>query len=85
MVILNPMKTAISLPDDLFAAADRLARRFGLSRSQLYQKALADFLARHDDDDLTARLDAALENAGAVGVDPVLAAIQRAGLAQEDW
>ena len=51
------MKTAISLPDDLFADADRLAAQVGMSRSQLYATALAEFLARHRDADVTAALD----------------------------
>ena len=38
------MKTAISLPDDLFKSADALAGRLGVSRSQLYQEALAEYL-----------------------------------------
>ena len=36
------MKTAISLPDELFAAAEKLAERLGVSRSQLYATALAE-------------------------------------------
>lgn len=41
------MKTAVSIPDDLFARADALAARSGKSRSQLYREALADYLARN--------------------------------------
>lgn len=85
MVILNSMKTAVSLPDDLFAAADRLARRLGLSRSQLYQKALAELLSRHDDAEVTARLDAVHADATASGLDPDLDAMQRASLTRETW
>jgi metal-responsive CopG/Arc/MetJ family transcriptional regulator len=51
------MKTAVSIPDDLFADADRLASRFKTSRSQLYARALAEFLARHDDDRITEALN----------------------------
>lgn len=52
------MKTAISLPDDVFLAADRLARRTGRSRSQLYAAALREFIAQHDEDEVTASLNA---------------------------
>ena len=52
------MKTAISLPDELFTTADRFAQRTGRSRSELYAEALREFLARHDEDQITARLDA---------------------------
>jgi len=51
------MKTAISLPDELHAAADAFARRSGRSRSQLYADALRDYLSRHDEDAITARMD----------------------------
>jgi metal-responsive CopG/Arc/MetJ family transcriptional regulator len=41
------MKTAISLPDDLFASAEVLAERLGLSRSRLFATAVAEFVAKH--------------------------------------
>jgi metal-responsive CopG/Arc/MetJ family transcriptional regulator len=51
------MKTAISLPDDLFESADALAKRLGVSRSELYATAVAEFLAKHQHAKVTARLD----------------------------
>lgn len=51
------MKTAISLPDDLFASADALASRLGVSRSELYATAVAEFLAKHTTSHVTAQLD----------------------------
>jgi metal-responsive CopG/Arc/MetJ family transcriptional regulator len=47
------MKTAISLPDDVFHAAERHARRARKSRSQLYAEALSEYLARHAPDEVT--------------------------------
>ena len=44
------MKTAISIPDDVFAEAERLTLRLQKSRSQLYTEALQEYLARHDPD-----------------------------------
>jgi metal-responsive CopG/Arc/MetJ family transcriptional regulator len=58
------MKTAISIPDDLFAEADRLARRLNQSRSQLYSRAIREYVARHSDDEVTAALNAVLEDVG---------------------
>ena len=51
------MKIAVSLPDDLFQRADESASRLGLNRSQLYARALQQFLGDQGDDPVTARLD----------------------------
>lgn len=58
------MKTAVSIPDDVFEDAERLAFRLQTSRSQLYARALAEFVARHDDDRVTALMDQAVREAG---------------------
>jgi len=42
------MKTAVSIPDELFRRADELGRRLGKSRSQIYREALADYVALRD-------------------------------------
>ena len=47
------MKTAVSLPDSVFRAAERHAHRARKSRSQLYAEALAEYLARHAPDEVT--------------------------------
>ena len=52
------MKTVISLPDKLFREADEFATRAGLSRSELYANAVAEYLARRNDAVITSRLDA---------------------------
>ena len=51
------VKTAVSVPDQLFQQAEEAARRLRVSRSQLYATALAEFLARRNDDAVTACLD----------------------------
>ena len=52
------MKIAVSIPDPLFEAAEQLARRRKLSRSQLYAAALERLVASEDDSEITERLDA---------------------------
>jgi metal-responsive CopG/Arc/MetJ family transcriptional regulator len=47
------MRTAISLPDQIFRAAERHALRTNKSRSQLYADAVAEYLARHAPDEVT--------------------------------
>ena len=61
------MKTAVSIPDDVFEDAERLASRLQTSRSKLYARALAEFVARHDDDRVTALMDQAVREAGGEG------------------
>lgn len=56
------MKTAVSLPDPVFKSAERLAARMGVSRSELYRRALEDMLARFDEDQTTARLNEVYED-----------------------
>lgn len=52
------MKTAISIPDDVFGDAEKLARELNQSRSQLYSRAVREYVARHSPDKVTAALDA---------------------------
>lgn len=55
------MKTAVSIPDDVFEEAERLASRLQTSRSQLYARALSEFVARHDEDRVTAAMDSVVD------------------------
>ena len=56
------MKTAISIPDDVFADAERLARVLKKSRSQLYSRALREYVARHASDQVTEALNRICED-----------------------
>jgi len=51
------MKTEVSIPEDVFTEAERLARRMGKSRSQLTKHALAEYVARHAPDRVTEAMD----------------------------
>ncbi len=51
------MKTAVSVPDELFRLAETTARRLRVSRSQLYATALAEYLRRQQSDTITERLN----------------------------
>lgn len=78
------MKVAISLPDPVFLAAERLAQRLGVSRSQLYATALEEYVAEHDDARVTEQLDAVYEVSSS-RMDPGLAAAQARTLDDEAW
>jgi metal-responsive CopG/Arc/MetJ family transcriptional regulator len=58
------MKTAISLPDELFEAVERIVRQSGRRRSAVYAEALREYVSRHSSDEITAAIDAALEELG---------------------
>ena len=58
------MKTAISLPDQLFAEVERLAQRSGRRRSELYATALREYLARHAPDEVTEGMDRVIAQIG---------------------
>jgi hypothetical protein len=79
------MKTAISIPDLLFIAADRAAKRLGISRSELYQKALASYLEAQGDSGLTEQLNQVYTDEDPGPVDPVLARLQGASLGSDEW
>lgn len=53
------MKTALSLPDELFEAAEAVAERLSLNRSQLYARAIAEFVAKWSADEVRESYDRA--------------------------
>jgi len=78
------VKTAISIPDPLFKAAEDLANRLGISRSRLYSLAIERFVEDHRFDGVTERLDEVYCEVAA-GVDPLLERIQAITLEDEGW
>ena len=71
----SAMKTAISVPDDVFEAAERTARRLGISRSELYARAVRAFLDDLLRNDVTERLNAVYGETPSP-LDPVVGAMQ---------
>jgi metal-responsive CopG/Arc/MetJ family transcriptional regulator len=78
------MKTAVSLPDRLFRAAERHAQRAQKSRSQLYAEALAEYLARHAPDEVTEAMDRVVDDVGAE-LDAFGGAAARRVLERTEW
>ena len=78
------MKTAISIPDDVYAEAERLKRHLNRTRSQLYTDAIREYLARHDPDAITEALNrvCGLEDSG---TDPAVSAAARRVLERVEW
>lgn len=78
------MKTAISIPDPVFKAADRLARRLGVSRSKLYSVAVERFVQANDDALITAKLNEFYASQPS-NLDPVLQSIQARSISKDEW
>ncbi|KAA0249629.1 hypothetical protein FBQ97_08505 [Acidobacteria bacterium ACD] len=78
------MKTAVSIPDPVFKAADRLARRLGMSRSGLYAEAVGRFVLLHDEEAITARLDEVLSGQSSA-LDERLQSVQTRSLRRDPW
>ena len=78
------MKTAISIPDPVFEEAEETAARLGMSRSQLYAKAVQIFVAQHRRERVREALEAVYGSQES-GLDPVLAQMQAMSLPKEEW
>jgi metal-responsive CopG/Arc/MetJ family transcriptional regulator len=78
------MKTAISIPDPLFHAADRLAKRLGIPRSRLYSRAIERYVSEAEKHDVTALLNQVYAREKSE-IDSDLAALQSASIAREQW
>jgi metal-responsive CopG/Arc/MetJ family transcriptional regulator len=78
------MKTAVSIPDEIFAQAERLAQRMNKSRSELFSNALADYVARHAPDQVTEAMNQVCAEIGEE-VDPFTRAASRRILERVEW
>lgn len=78
------MKTAISVPDDVFQEAEKLARRRRLSRSALYTAALKSFVQQHRPSDITHALNEVYGD-NSNDLDGALNAMQLMALPKEEW
>jgi antitoxin MazE6 len=79
------MKTAISLPKDVFEKAEQLALKARKSRSQIYCEALREYVARHSPDDVTDALNRAMEQIGQTEDSRFVTLASARALAQVEW
>jgi metal-responsive CopG/Arc/MetJ family transcriptional regulator len=78
------VKKTVSMPEDVFSAAEETAKRLGISRSRLYADAVRQYVRDQEREDLTENYDrvcAELETA----MDPVLAKMQEQALPHDEW
>jgi hypothetical protein len=78
------MKTTVSIPDDVFRAAEHHARRAGKSRSQFYAAALSEYLARHAPDEVTEAMNKVVDEL-TEPIDPFVAVAARRILERSEW
>jgi metal-responsive CopG/Arc/MetJ family transcriptional regulator len=78
------MKTAISIPDDVFESADELAEELGMSRSELYSTAVAEYLAKYRAQDVTAKLNEIYAKEPS-GLPPEIRKAQARSIGKSDW
>jgi metal-responsive CopG/Arc/MetJ family transcriptional regulator len=78
------VKTAISLPEDLYRMAEAAARKLKISRSQLYATAIAEFLERRQTSKITERLNRIYAREQSE-LDPALQSAQLRSLEKDDW
>jgi len=78
------MKTAVSVPDDVFEEAERLIRKTRRSRSEVYTRALTEYLARHAPDRVTDAMNRVISEVGEE-VDELVVAASRRALDRVEW
>ena len=78
------MKTAISIPDSVFRAVESLAKRLGVSRSELFRKAVEAYIETHKHDRVREALDDVYAEESS-SLDEALAHMQWSSLDKEDW
>ncbi len=78
------MKTAISIPDSLFTEAEKLAKRLGMNRSQLYSRAVKNFVENNRSRNITKLLNDVYKKEESK-VDKVLYKMQIESMDNDEW
>jgi hypothetical protein len=83
-VILARMKIAVSIPEEIFRRSESLAKSMGLSRSEVYTRALTKFVAEHDEAEITESLNRVYAKQDS-SLDPIIEKMQLISLPVERW
>ncbi len=79
------MKTAVSIPDEVFEKVERFARSSKRSRSEVFSAALREYIARHAPDEVTDAINRAVDSVGEQQKDEFVAAAARLILEKTEW
>ena len=77
-------KTAISIPNSIFAAAERLSKQLEMSRSELYSRAIEVYIEENRQEDVTDTLNE-IYTEESTALDPVVQQLQFASLPEDEW
>ena len=78
------MKTAVSIPDDLFSRAEEFAREAKLTRSALFTAAIKEYIRHHRGDDVTRKLNEIYPKEDS-SLDPMIEEMQMLSIPREEW
>jgi metal-responsive CopG/Arc/MetJ family transcriptional regulator len=78
------MKTAVSVPDEVFEKIERLARGSRRSRSEVFSAALREYAARHAPDEVTESMNRVCDTVNDQ-TDTFVAAAARGVLDNSEW
>ena len=78
------MKTAISIPDPIFQAAENMAKHLGMSRSELFTVAMSEYIEAHDDQGITKSLNEVYSQTESQ-LDEQIASMQMNSISKEEW
>jgi len=79
------MKTAISIPDPVFKVAERLAKRLGMSRSELYVRAISSYVEEHKGQKVTELLNEIYGGMENQGLETGFKMAQKKSISKEAW
>jgi metal-responsive CopG/Arc/MetJ family transcriptional regulator len=78
------MKTAISIPDSVFNAAELVAQKLNMSRSELYTKAMSTYLSKFQKSHITEALNEIYAEEDSA-IDPSIHESQITSIGKESW
>jgi metal-responsive CopG/Arc/MetJ family transcriptional regulator len=78
------MKTELTIPDEIYIEAERLAEQVNKTRSQLYTEALQEYVARHAPIEITDAVNAVCDEIGERN-DPFIQASASYILGNGEW
>jgi hypothetical protein len=84
LVILKIMKTAISVPNDVFELSEKLAKKLKVSRSKVFAMGVIKLAEEYNREELVAKINAVCEEVD-TSIDPFWKKLQSRTLPEDEW